>query len=1063
MRARLSHLTLIGVFASQGVVVTSARAAQSASTLVGKVTDRSTGQGVSDVQVVVTSNSLQGEQSVLTDASGSYRIPNLPAGTYTVQFFHGSYKPYTNTQAVVLRTNQTIRYNAPLQPQGMEEMQVLVEVPSVDVGSSSSGSNLDREFISKVPIAAPAAAPTKSFEAVAVATPGAKADQFGTSIAGTTSPENGYKIDGVSVGNPAFGTNGSGISLEFLSEVQVISGGYMPEYGRSTGGTISATTRSGSNELHGSVWIGVSPGALEGKRNEIKSNTSSIVTERELSYIGDLGFVVDGPIMQDKLWFAAGVQLSQQRYKLERSIWAKTFDKNGKAISDKSGLEVRKQLDGSGQEYQTLATQLQAFGKLTYAINPDHRIRMTAFYNPSWSGDNNYLQGDIAVNNVNLNGQVDTFAKKITGSATDVALHWLGSADNKRWTFDTSVALHRETRLDLPRDGTRIGQSSKLMDAPNISWGFDEALNLADLEKGVPQKACAPLPNGELPCDARQYLTGGPGYVDERRMNRIQLRHTTGRSFWAAGHHTVKAGVDIEYLTYGHKKAHTGGVRLRDRRGNNSGFAEFRRYGVLIGPDKAVTIPYYNNFTTMQVFGGFLQDSWSIMDKVTLNAGLRYDAIFINGSDGQRFLSLPKQFAPRIGLIWDPTQKGKSKIFAQYARYYQGMSLDIADRSASLESGASTAHLADSCVGLLKKPTDTKGCLASEDPERLYGNEKGASLSYGANGSSKTAVDPNLRAQSSDELSFGAEYNVIPRGKIGVFYQKRWLNSIIEDVSRDESQTYFIANPCEGIAKDFPCAKRSFDAVQLVLSKSYSDHWLAQASYQWSHTRGNISGLFQPESGQLDPNINSDFDLMSLLPNRMGDLAADRRHEIKVFGGGDYPINQRFSLEGGLAFDARSGAPSNYLGSHDLYGTGQSFLLVRGSGPRLPWQFNINANLGARFHVGKTGKIQAGIQVFNLANFQAVSAVDQVFATDSRLKPITDPAKNTSEKALQDYLAQEAQKLAAELNEKSGAAMGSPDFVTPEEAAKRIKNPNHGNATAYQAPRSFRFTLRYDF
>ena len=85
------------------------------------------------------------------------------------------------------------------------------------------------------------------------------------SISGTTSPENSFVIDGLSVNDPGFGILGTPLSVEFIQDVNVITGGYMPEYGRATGGVLNAVTKSGSNEFHGSVFGNWTPGALEGK------------------------------------------------------------------------------------------------------------------------------------------------------------------------------------------------------------------------------------------------------------------------------------------------------------------------------------------------------------------------------------------------------------------------------------------------------------------------------------------------------------------------------------------------------------------------------------------------------------------------------------------------------------------------------------------------------------------------------------------------------------------------------------------------------------------------------
>src|SRR6185295_7603875 len=107
------------------------------------------------------------------------------------------------------------------------------------------------------------------FESVAEVAPGAHNDDFGVSINGTTSPENAYVIDGLSVNNPAYGIVGTPLSVDFVKEVSVITGGYMPEYGRSTGGVLNVVTKSGGNEFHGSAFVNFSPGSIEGERKKV--------------------------------------------------------------------------------------------------------------------------------------------------------------------------------------------------------------------------------------------------------------------------------------------------------------------------------------------------------------------------------------------------------------------------------------------------------------------------------------------------------------------------------------------------------------------------------------------------------------------------------------------------------------------------------------------------------------------------------------------------------------------------------------------------------------------------
>ena len=84
--------------------------------LTGTVTDARSKQPLGDVVVTVTSPALQGEQVVVTDPTGLYRIPQLPAGSYTMRLALHGYKPYARG-GILLRNNATTRINVELLPQ----------------------------------------------------------------------------------------------------------------------------------------------------------------------------------------------------------------------------------------------------------------------------------------------------------------------------------------------------------------------------------------------------------------------------------------------------------------------------------------------------------------------------------------------------------------------------------------------------------------------------------------------------------------------------------------------------------------------------------------------------------------------------------------------------------------------------------------------------------------------------------------------------------------------------------------------------------------------------------
>jgi len=313
---------------------------------------------------------------------------------------------------------------------------------------------------------------------------------------------------------------------------------------------------------------------------------------------------------------------------------------------------------------------------------------------------------------------------------------------------------------------------------------------------------------------------------------------------------------------------------------------------------------------------------------VTLNLGVRYAAQFLYDTYGNRGLSLPNQWSPRAGAIWDPTQSGRAKVFGNYARFYESVPLDMADRALSGEAGV-TSLQRPGCNDI----SPNGPCLGAAN--RLPGSGTPPNNVFNiSGGGGSIPIDPNIKPQSSDEIVAGGEYEILRDTRMGLSYTKRWMNYVIEDMSRDEGFTYFLGNPGYGSSNDFPKPKRNYDAVTLYLTKVFADDWLAQASYTVSYLRGNYAGLFRPETAQIDPNINSDFNLRSLLANRDGPLPGDRTHQIKLYGAKDWVLTPEHHVTSGGSLRGRSGTPTGYLGSHTLYGLDESFILPRGSGER---------------------------------------------------------------------------------------------------------------------------------
>ena len=78
--------------------------------------------------------------------------------------------------------------------------------------------------------------------------------------------------------------------------------------------------------------------------------------------------------------------------------------------------------------------------------------------------------------------------------------------------------------------------------------------------------------------------------------------------------------------------------------------------------------------------------------------------------------------------------------------------------------------------------------------------------------------------------------------------------------------------------------------------------------------------LFRYESGQLDPNVTSEYDLVSLTSNEQGPLPSDRPNQVKAYGAYHYDIDPKMYVVGGLGVTAMEGQPVNALGAHPIAG-----------------------------------------------------------------------------------------------------------------------------------------------
>ncbi|HZW90203.1 MAG TPA: TonB-dependent receptor, partial [Myxococcaceae bacterium] len=498
-------------------LICSSALAQGTGVITGTVQDASTLAALPDVVVTAKSPALLGEQIVLTDAAGEYHVPQLPPGMYSLRFEREDHKPFTR-EGIEVQPGYTLRFNAELIPETAGETTIAVvgKPPLIDVGSTQQGAVVDQDFIRNIPVAPPQGITGngRSFESVALTVPSARADLYGVALNGTTSPENSYLIDGLSTRNPSKGISGSPLSVEFVESVAVTTGGYLPEYGRSTGGIIAANTRSGGNEFHGSVWGTWTPGVLAGSPHPVQL-PASVYAFREVPHnIVDFGASLGGFLIKDRLWFFVGIQPEFTRYSEYRDLNPyKVDDITGNRVKDATGRYI---IDPTlyTRRYFADEHQFQYFAKLTYLFSDDHRLALTVTGTPSHSGGENsfsFQPTQRAQARILFNGVAapeTLFVRRFDGNF-DTVLKLGSSFAEKSILLDVTAGWHHEDHNVGPGDGSKLGSTdpSASVNQPRVGWDERSIIDFETLPPDVVASCQSDQHGGVNRCPA-SWLSG---------------------------------------------------------------------------------------------------------------------------------------------------------------------------------------------------------------------------------------------------------------------------------------------------------------------------------------------------------------------------------------------------------------------------------------------------------------------------------------------------------------------------------------------------------------------------
>lgn len=1030
--------------------------AQTTGTIIGVVTDASTGKPVAGAVIVARSPNLQGEQTAVTDANGNYRITLLPPGAYSLAVQLEGFKPAERSD-ITMRADKTIRANIAVVPEAVQMEEQVVRTgaaPVVNIGAAESGAVVSREFMANIPVG-------RSVENVATVVPTAQADTYGVSFAGAQSPENSYIVDGLNVTDPVYGTfagNPNSQTLtptlqnNFVQEIDVKTGGFQPEYGRTTGGVLNVVTRSGSNEYHGSVFTDFTPRMLIDPTGKIAGTNGEAIGWRrkpnEGAYDLDFGFEVGGPIMKDKLWFYAGVAPIVTRTYTERFLQLNRLAADPDTgemvpvVNESSGLIEQDIVPGTEKVYRSGRTTYQYVGKLTYLLDENNNLTLSAVGMPT------------SATSISMAGGPSRRTFDESGNTFDGSLRYAGKFLEKRLIVEAQAGWHYNS--SAPKDKTQAGVDQ--LNTPTLQFRFRTPVtNFEQLDE------CANDGNQNARCGVNLYNIGGLGYLSDATSNRLATRVSASYLSEFLGSHNTKVGVDFERSTFAQDKRYAGGYYYAT---TGNGIIYTRRgYGYVNTPDVPPDDPNYGLIPTSRgtitgtstvpgnvVFATrvqntagtnstavFAQDSWQLPQNVTLNYGIRWEGQSLNNisNPSSNGFTINNSWAPRVQAIWDFTGSGRGKVAGSWGRFFYAMPLDLGDRTFGAERSllyympTSTVGGAPGCAipgnatrGGMSSPTDQS--LVSYDTRQLSpsacgvtnwgGNyaQGGADLRnrnflFGTSGTAASPVSPDISQAYVDQFGGQIEYEVLSDLSVGLEYAGRRQGDIIEDMSPNDGLGYYIGNPTKGgeftgsdgvvynpsapTATDtatgrvmvipFPKPERSYDGVTLSVRKNFSRGWQASASYTYSVLRGNYAGPYRPEDDQLDPGITSQYDIPSIMTNQKGYLYGDRPHQIKLFGSYTWAASPRFSLTGGAAYTGQSGNPVSALaGYNDSYDVSQTFVVPRGMGGRSPWTNKVDLRGAVEYVIKAPYALKFTVDVFNVFNSEDAVIMDQDYTFD---------------------------------------------------------------------------------
>ena len=728
-------------------------------------------------------------------------------------------------------------------------MTVSAEAAVVETTSNTVGRNMDAKAFQALPTG-------RNYASVAQLASGVNTDnsdvrQTAITVYGSTGLENQYLVDGANTTGAEIGAQGKVLNFEFIQEVELKTGGYEAEYTGAQGGILNVITKSGGNEFHGDVFGYYDNDGLQAQNKNLCVGGTGTYPNCELQQTSegipvgftreDFGADIGGFILKDTLWF----------------FGAYDHLKNTDQRQVTTGPEV-----GTVTDLDTSSNLFS--GKLTWNIGQGQSVIATVF------GDPTDDVGAVA----QVIGPPSTYEGSVTVGGTDFGLRYQGILGPK-WLVTGQFAYHRENVTTVPGPG-----------------GADQAYLLDNT--GDVQTASGGFGG-----------TNGDGQFADKKFTRYD--YIADVSYYQ-GNHDLKAGFGYQQVNADVFRTVSGGQWVQKFAPLEGDDRPVYSHQFFAGPDATIENPTLAPVIatpTNSILAVFVQDRWSVLSNLTLNAGVRWEQQRIIGLDDVTYINVD-HFSPRVGFTWDFLNNGRSKAYGSYSQFVPIVPIDMNVRSLNGERDGSTFNFSE---------TDLTCDPAAETED----------APCAIRGTAVDDIDPNIASPYADEILAGVQMQVGRDWAFGVKGIYRSIRRVLEDTYIPDLDNYAFFNPGSSVlAPEFAPGKRYFRGVEFNAQKNLSDRWSLYASYLYGTLEGNFDGYFRAIGGIFarNPSITDDFDYPEFQVNAYGNLTLDRRSQAKLQAAYVFPFGLTMSAAGNY----QTGAPLSRIGWWNPYGGPEIFL-----------------------------------------------------------------------------------------------------------------------------------------